>query len=265
MIRALVVVAVVTASGARAQDDPFAETPPAEPAAEAPAEEAPAAAEPIAVEQVDENVDLTQEDRIKAVARKTFLKAGRFELEPFGGLSINDAFYRRWSVGARGAWYINDAFAIDIGGAGTFDQILDPVVELRKLKSAVPDENRLFGYGDVGINFTPIYGKVAALSEWIIHFDAFVSAGVGATFDSSPNPLTTAIPFGMHPAMEVGFGARVFLLRWLVLRADLRDYIYPQDRANISKLQNLMMLNVGVGFFFPFDFEYRYEASKVIG
>ncbi len=274
---ALVVVAL--SAPAQAQDDPFApapaEAPPAEaappadaaptPATDDAATETPAAGAPAAETGGEEGLNLTLQDRIKAVNRKTFLKTGRFELEPFGGLTVNDAFFRRWAIGARAAYYLNDAFAIDFGGAATFDQVLDPVIELRKGLSAVPDENKLFGYADVGVNFTPIYGKVAALSEWIIPFDAFVSAGFGVTVDSSINALSPDIPVGFHPAMEVGIGARVFLLRWLVVRADLRDYIYPQDRSDISKLQNLLMFNIGFGFFFPFDFEYQYEATKVVG
>lgn len=264
-LRPLLVVAVLAAGSVRAQDDAAAPGAETAPASSTPGADATAPGTAPDASTAEEGIDLTLQDRIKAVNRKTFLKAGRFELEPFGGISVNDAFYRRWSAGARAAYYLNDAFAIDVGGAGTVDQLLDPVEELKDLQSAVPDDNRLFGYADVGINFTPVYGKVAALSEWIVHFDAFVSAGLGATFDSSPNPLSSAIPVGFHPAMEVGIGGRVFLTRWLVVRADLRDYIYPQDRTNISKLQNLMMLNLGLGFFFPFDFEYKYEASRVVG
>jgi outer membrane beta-barrel protein len=82
-----------------------------------------------------------------------------------------------------------------------------------------------------------------------------VSGGVGAVFDTGADLV--------HPTMDVGVGLRVFLLRWLVVRSDLRDYVYPQDARNISTLQNLLVFSLGVGFYFPFDFEYRYEAAKV--
>jgi hypothetical protein len=49
------------------------------------------------------------------------------------------------------------------------------------------------------------------------------------------------------------------------VRAELRDYIYPQDRSNISAIQNLLMFNVGVGFYFPFDYTYRNQAFKIVG
>lgn len=202
-----------------------------------------------------EGTGLTLQDRIKAVSRKVFIKEGRFELSPFGGVSTNDAFYLRWNAGARASYHLIDSFSIDVGGAGIVSQQLDAVRVVGRAQSAVPDEANLFGYADAGVTFSPVYGKVSLMSEWIIHFDGFVSGGLGAVFSSNQDLV--------HPTMEVGVGSRVFLTRWLVLRADLRDYIYPQTRAGFSTLQNLLMLNVGVGFYFPFDFEYKYQAARI--
>jgi outer membrane beta-barrel protein len=122
----------------------------------------------------------------------------------------------------------------------------------------VNTDAKLIGLVDASVTFSPVYGKIAVLSDQIIHFDAFAIAGGGVVFDTNfPNDF-------YHPAMDVGVGARVFLLRWLVARADLRDYIYPQDRLGISTLQNLLVVSMGVGFYLPLDFDYQYEAAKVV-
>lgn len=205
-----------------------------------------------------EGTGLTLQDRIRAVSRKVFLKQGRFELTPFAGISTNDAFFRRWTLGTRASYHLHDSFSIDVGGAwNVFSETLPAVRIVGREYSAVPDEAALFGYADAGVTFAPVYGKVALMSEWIIHFDGFVSGGLGATFTSNEDLW--------HPAMQVGVGTRIFLLRWLVLRADLRDYIYPQDRLGFSTLQNLLLLNIGVGFYFPLDFEYRNAAARISG
>lgn len=205
-----------------------------------------------------EGTGLTLQDRIKAVSRKVFLKEGRFELTPFGGFSTNDAFYRRWTVGTRASYHLIDSFSIDVGGAwNAWSEQLEAVRIVGQTQSAIPDEAVLFGYADAGVTFSPVYGKVALMSEWIIHFDGFVSGGLGAVFTSNEDLV--------HPSMQLGVGSRVFLTRWLVLRADLRDYVYPQNRSGFSTLQNLLMLNVGVGFYFPFDFEYKYQAARISG
>jgi outer membrane beta-barrel protein len=206
----------------------------------------------------DEGIDLTLQDRIKAVARKTFLKAGRFELDPMAQVTVNDAFFRTWTVGGRLAWHINDAFALEVGGGWVppgFSQRLEPAELLKEKLALINIDNTLVGMADIGLTFSPLYGKVAVFGDGIVNFDGFVSGSVGATFDNGADVF--------HPAMTIGVGARVFLTRWLVLRGDLRDTLYPQEKANISTLQNLVFVGLGVGFYLPPDFDYQYEAARV--
>ncbi len=206
----------------------------------------------------DEGIELTQQDRIKAVARKTFLKTGRFELEPNVMVTVNDSFFRSFAAAGRVAWHINEAFAVEFGGAYIppfFVQKLEPVDLLRQELALINADNSVVGLLDVGMTFSPLYGKMALFGDSIIHFDGFVSAGLGATFDNGLDVV--------HPTLNVGVDGRVFLTRFLVLRADLRNYSYPQDKAGISTLQNLMFVSVGVGFYFPLDFDYQFEAARV--
>ena len=261
----------LVASGARAQEggmDFGADPPPADspaatdaPTASTPAGDGPVGDAPAAdpnVSALDEGINLTLQDRIKAVSRKVFLKANRFELFPSIGVTTNDPFYRTWSIDGRAAWHINDALAIEIGGAYVppfFIEKLPAVDLLREQAQLINADAKLLGRADAGITFSPVYGKVAILSDAIIHFDAFAVAGGGAVFDTNQEFA--------HPSMDIGAGVRVFLLRWLVVRADMRDYVYPQDRYGISTLQNLLTFNLGVGFYLPPDFDYQYEAAKV--
>ncbi len=262
--QAVVVAALVSfSSGLRAQDDAaelsLQEPEPAAAAATPPADEAaPAEAPASGKTATDEGIDLTLQDRIKAVSRKTFLKSGRFELQPNVMMTVNDSFFRSFAFSGRLAWHLNDAFALEIGGGYIppfLVQKLDPVDQLRESLALINADNKPFALADVGLTFSPLYGKVALLGDSIINFDGFLSAGVGATFDNGADVV--------HPTMDVGVGARVFLFRWLVLRGDVRDYIYPQDKADISTLQNLMFVSVGIGIYFPFDFDYQYEAARV--
>jgi|GEM_PF-1176484 len=206
----------------------------------------------------DEGIDLTLQDRIKAVARKTFVKTGRFELQPSMMVTVNDAFFRSFAAAGRVSWHLNEAFALEVGGAYIppfFVQKLEPVDLLREQLALINADNKVFALADVGLTFSPLYGKVAVLGDGIIQFDGFLSAGVGATFDNGVDLV--------HPTMNIGAGARVFLTRWLVVRGDLRDYVYPQEKAGISTLQNLLFVSVGLGFYFPLDFEYQFEAARV--
>lgn len=208
--------------------------------------------------EVMTGTDLAQEDRIRAVSRKTFLKRERFELLPYGGFSTNDSFFRRWSLGLRGSYHLVDSLSVELGGAwNAFTEELESVGFLRRTQNAVTNDALFFGMLDGGVSFAPVYGKVAVLREWIVHFDGYVTGGLGVALDSNASLL--------HPTVNVGVGSRIFVLPWLVVRGELRDYIYPQDRAGISAIQNLLMFNVGVGFYFPFDYSYRNQAFRIVG
>jgi outer membrane beta-barrel protein len=248
-----------------APEDAPAETPSLEPTDVEPSTDSPSSdgsSAPAPAESnktaTDEGIDLTLQDRIKAVSRKTFLKTGRFELTPNAMFTVNDPFFRTIAVGGRVAWHLNEAFALEVGGSYVppgFIQALEPVDLVRERLTLINADNDLVGLADVGLTFSPLYGKVALLGDGIIHFDGFASAGIGATFDNGADLI--------HPAMNIGVGGRIFVNRWLVIRADVRDYIYPQDKAFVSTLQNLLFVGLGLGFYFPLDFDYQYEAARV--
>ncbi len=244
--------------------DDAVEEAPAEVATEAaPAELDPSATAPDAPvdpskSATDEGIDLTLQDRIKAVSRKTFLKTGRFELTPSAMMTVNDPFYRTIALGGRVSWNINEAFALEVGGAYVppfFIQALEPVDLVREELTLINADNDVVGFADAGVSFSPLYGKVALLGDGIIHFDGFVTSGLGVTFDNGADLF--------HPTMNIGVGGRVFLNRWLVVRADVRDYVYPQDKGFVSTLQNLLFVGVGLGIYFPLDFDYQFEAARV--
>lgn len=246
-------------------DAPAAEEPtlpeptPVEPEPETPTTDtSPAAPVDPAKTATDEGIDLTLQDRIKAVSRKTFLKTGRFELTPSAMMTVNDPFYRTIALGGRVAWHVNEAFALEVGGAYVppfFIQELEPVDLVREELTLINADNDVVGLADVGVTFSPLYGKVALLGDSIIHFDGFISSGVGVTFDDGADLF--------HPTMNIGVGGRIFLNRWLVIRADVRDYVYPQDKGFVSTLQNLLFVGVGLGIYFPLDFDYQFEAARV--
>ncbi len=198
-------------------------------------------------------------ERIRAVSRPVFRKQGRFELAPVAGFSVSDSFFRRWTLGARASYHLVDSFSIDVGGAwNAWSEPLEAAVFIGTRDDvSIDDPSPLLGYADASVTFDPFYGKVALMSEWIVHFDTYLSGGGGALFTSTASVV--------HPALEVGGGARLFLTPWLAVRADLRDYFYPADFGDGMRLQSLFLVTVGVGFFFPFTFDDDQDVVKNAG
>lgn len=235
----------------------------AEGAAPAPAVDADLTQEASSVstsQNVDTGTGKTLQERIRAVSRRSFLKTGRFELTPHSGFSLSDPFIRSWIVGARGSWHFTEEFALDFGGAyAFFPQQLDIFRVLNVDPEVVNDnieakfgQNKLVGYADIGVTFSPFYGKVALASELVGHFDVFVSAGAAAVIDSSAQVV--------HPGLEVGLGSRLYLTRWLAARVDVRNYAYAADSNGNLALANLVMLNFGLAIYFPLEFDYAAET-----
>ena len=110
------------------------------------------------------------------------------------------------------------------------------------------------GYLDGGVTFSPFYGKLALMAEQVVHFDGFLSAGLGAVFDSSAEAV--------HPAVELGVGFRMFLTHWLTVRGDLRNYAYPLNTAGGLTFPSALILNFGLGIHLPLDFDY---SNEIIG
>ncbi|MCC7074585.1 MAG: outer membrane beta-barrel domain-containing protein [Deltaproteobacteria bacterium] len=197
----------------------------------------------------------TLQERIRAVSRRVFLKRQRFELVPLFGFTTNDPLNRAWSFGGRASWHFNEELAIDVGGGGGFNQ------QLQDLRILNPDEDAPFptgqpqiGYADAGVTFSPFYGKLALMAEQVAHFDGFISGGLGAVFTETGSIV--------NPAFEIGLGTRVFLSRWLTLRADLRNYTYTADVGGKLTFPNSLIVSIGAGIHFPLDFDY---SSEVIG
>ncbi|MCP4499583.1 MAG: outer membrane beta-barrel domain-containing protein [Deltaproteobacteria bacterium] len=247
LARSWIVLALLCAMPSFAQDD-VVESAEAESAEAETAEEA----------TEDDSGDLTQADRIKAVSRKTFLKRGRFEVEPFTGLSTNDAYYQHFFAGGRGSYHIVENLSVEFGGAFATTLPLDTIGFLRTSHRLVPAGSpTLYGHAEVDATFSPVYGKFSFFKEWIINFDGFVSGGAGTIFEQ-----TAGLP--VYPSFNVGIGARVFALPWLVVRTDLRYHAYVQQVGTVSTLQNLLLLTVGVGFYFPFGFNFENQAYRVV-
>lgn len=235
-----------------------AEAPAAAPADNDLAEESQGAGSTTATEEG--GTGRTLQERIRAVSRRVFLKRQRFELEPQLGFTTNDALNRAWSFGARASYHFNEEFAIDFGGGAGFNQQLDDVrllgADPDALEAARKGTPKQIGYADLGVTFSPFYGKLALMAEQVIHFDGFISGGLGAIIDDSAEAV--------HPAVELGIGGRVFLTRWLTLRADLRNYVYPLTAPELS-FPSALILSFGLGLHLPFDFDYSTETIGAKG
>jgi len=209
------------------------------------------------VQPLDE-AELTQDDLVKSVQRKVFLKAHRFELAPFLLVSINDPYYSKWGLSLFGTYFITDTLGV-AAHASWWQLVPTDNVSIAKrnfqsrIYYSVPQWSLL---GDM--EWSPVYGK-ASIFNSIFHFDLYLVGGLGVVWtETSSAPVDANNPTGPKrgPAFagEIGVGMRFIALDWLSVNLLLIDTSYVDTPAgtSIGAIQNLFTINVGVSFFFPF-------------
>lgn len=223
---------------------------PAEPpsTASAAAEKTPAAPPPSLGER-----EIIQEDRVKSVQRKVYLKRHRFELAPSLSTSINDPYYSKYAVNIRGAFYLADTLAIAarFSWLGAFGSAyVYPNDDVRTAKRNF--QSRIFfsvpqWMTMADLEWSPLYGKVAIFNS-ILHIDAYLIGGAGAV------QTETSAQRGLNPGVDLGIGMRFVAKDYLAVNVALINTTYVDQPAGTTKgaIQNLMMLGAGISVFLPF-------------
>jgi outer membrane beta-barrel protein len=194
----------------------------------------------------------TLKDRIKSVSNRMFVKSGRMELTvlPLTSISLNDAFYQKYGMGAGFAYHISEAFAIQ----ALITYTLEPLnVDTGNATYHGSKENTDIPYAGkrnflVGADFcwSPVYGKVSLAAEYVMHFDTYIM-GIGGELKDGSN-------FGF--AGSFGLGIRFFFNRTFALKLELKDYMVFNDKVSIkdlpakSDVQHQLMFNLGLSIFF---------------
>lgn len=234
----------------QAESSQDAESPVPPPVEEAtPAAASRPADEPLEADPQLPLTDITQEDRVKSVQRKVYLKQGRFELTPLLSFSVNDPFYSKVGLAVRGAYYLADTLAISARASVMQVVPSDDVRTAKrtfnsKIYYSVPQWSAM---GDV--EWSPIYGKVAFLNS-ILHFDGYLLAGAGVV-----RTETSALPGrGLNPAADLGLGMRFVAQDYIAVNVALINTSYVDQPLGSSKgaVQNVMTLNAGISLFLPF-------------
>lgn len=216
---------------------------------------------PLKADQPAVERDVTQDDRVKSVQRKLYIKRGRFELAPAAIINVNDPYYTRVGGQIRAAFYPADTLAIAARFALMQTLPSDDVRQAtRTLQSriffSVPYWNAM-----ADLEWSPLYGKVSILNS-ILHIDGYLLAGGGVVFTErtgTPDPANNDQPRPINPGFDLGLGLRFVAKDFVSVNLGLVNTTYVDTPRGTTKgvTQNLMMLTVGVSLFIPFKSTYR--------
>jgi len=235
------------AGGGEAASPPPAEAP-AEPPAEPPAALPGASAEATSAEVASaktptDEVKVRQRwDDIAVLPRRYALKARRVELAPMYHFSLNNPLLRNHAVGGQVNFYLSEALWLGVEGQYYFPQQSNDTNGTYFLTGSqakvLPAVNKLVFSALLDFGYVPAYGKFALFNRAIVHWEGYVTAGVGV-FMSEVVPVKASDPSftNLSAIFKVGVGSRLFLTKWLALNSFLTLYGYPdtfEPVANVS-------------------------------
>lgn len=217
------------------------------------------------VSEVDKDRQGPLRERVRPVSGHLFTKRGRVELSPSATVSLRDAFFTKYIFGGSLTFHLSDHVALGVR-AGYSQPTVAGVAQICTLQGGTrgcrpPTFDELDGQapgqitllGGADLQWSPLYGKASLLAESFLHFDLYAIGGLSAVqyrgppVGSDPSP-TTNLTFGPN----LGVGGRIFLTRWLTLRAELRDVIYTERfTLPATTLRNQLLFELGLSVFLP--------------
>jgi outer membrane beta-barrel protein len=217
---------------------------------------------------------------IYAVQQQYVIKAHRFEIMPYFEVTLNDQFVGHNAPGLALNYYITQVLAVGVNGNWYDGLNADSEFNFqnrRAARIAVPLNIYQFS-ADLNFTYVPMYGKFAGFGDFIFHYDAYISGGLGL-IRTKPLPIidpdNRSFPdWNNLINFDVGIGLRIFFNRWVAAILEVRDLIYsekiealgidpidPTDKSkwydNSTHITNNVQLQVGLSFFLPTSFEYR--------
>ncbi len=185
----------------------------------------------------------------KSVAYRRFKLDGRNDLGVFGTFSIKSRLTQHAGGAFSYSRQLNEYFAIEALVGGGYGSTTNLTSQIRQTPSKstgtitdLADGGALVATGQVGIRFTPIYGKLNLSSELPVHFNFYFNAGGGAAlvdFNSilacAQNPSSGTLCSAnvyrsemlVRPSFSVGGGMRFWIDNLLSIRLEVRDIVFP--------------------------------------
>jgi outer membrane beta-barrel protein len=198
------------------------------------------------VGRAQQETDWEESDKLPAVQNRLYNVEHEFDLG-VGVLPI-DAFYKGVTFNGGYAWHITDLWAVE----GHFYWLKNLNTSLRdKLENnfGIPPSRfaEIMMYGEAGMLFKPLYGKLSFLNKTLVYGDFYFSlSGVVARMNGGKKTETEPMGKGKRLAFggAPGFGLRGYLSRYISLRFDFRYMIlYSQGEGHFP-----LSLTLSLGF-----------------
>jgi len=207
------------------------------PAPPAPDSKTPATGDASKPADLNKKVDITdleqkywvpKDTEFRVVQNRTYTKENRFAVTLSGGPLINDQYSKAFIYALTGNYYFSERLGAELTfmDYDTKNNIMTETF-IGQYATA-PEHNKESTYIGAGVNWVPIYAKLALLEKQIIYFDMSFSAGLGVTtYDQQLTnmPMTKS----QAPTLALDVAQHFFLDKHFALRFELRNHFLKWD------------------------------------
>jgi outer membrane beta-barrel protein len=222
------------------------------------------------------------------VQNRFFLKTGRFELAPMGGMVPNNPMVKRYVGGLQLAYHFSETFAAggqllyspdlgvnDLKGlTTTLVQIASGSTDSGGFEFQQPIDKLILG-ATFSAQWAPVYGKINILGENILNFDLYGEAGLGmlaiqkayarydrSAIDQTGQPVSIASDGNaVKIPVSIGMGLNIFINQSMAFKLDARSLMYIDlapdytrddgQPSDTRQLYSAFAVTTGLGFYFP--------------
>ena len=201
----------------------------------------------LAADPVD--IGVIKNSDIKVVQKVLYSKDGKTELGAAVGGMPFDGFTFAPQLALSGVKHFSETIGaeVQVGGGYGFKTVRYKYLESPAYGVAI-EAYRYLASVELDLQWTPIYAKMNLFGKTILHHEYYGLVGAGATLEQSVFPdgqLTVA------PGVPVGVGARVWTGTNVAVRAEIRDTLMIERRAQSATtgFKQNVALTLGVGLF----------------
>lgn len=231
-----------------------------------------------------------EEETIYAVQRKAYLTDKKIEISPMVALSFTDRFVQTFAPSGSVSYHVAENFAFELYGGYMFPTesgLTAEILQEAKLTPEIAKLTQMLWAAGVGVQLSPIYGKVQVFGRTLGNFAFYVGAGLGigqTRVQCTPGTLldpNRGFDPGTCPMVEVGpndelrvvyepastrvmgaisGGVRFYFSNSLGLKFEVKDYIFASRvfRPEMSEptqrftdaIRNNLFAQIGLSFLF---------------
>jgi outer membrane beta-barrel protein len=175
------------------------------------------------------DIGVLKNSEVKVVQKMLYRKAGTLELGAQLGVMPFDAYSVTPQLSLSGVKHLSDTVGLEVQLGGGYGLESGTYEELASATYGVAVESyRYLGSAEADLQYTLAYAKMNLGGKKVVHYDVYGVLGAGVSLEQSMLPSGD---IALAPTVPVGVGGRFFATKTMFLKAELRDNLLVEHRA----------------------------------